>query len=366
MSKFVIPKRIKAYLKRLELSYLHDNDNARLEVVRNAYITIDEGTDSHADWGEVSYGHGFTLFLPSDSLQKVGNIGAQKEMAKVVLDDLRQCAESVRNEYIVSLDIDLFDLENPECANAVSPLGTPTLAPEGLGIWKHGYIRVFVSHKAEYKEEVGALKVGLHKYGIDCFVAHDTIEPLEEWEDQIRKSLFSMEILLTFITDNFSESNWTDQEIGVAIGRGIPIIPLKMQRKDPYGFIGRYQALRGNFDDIRATVELVHKTIAEKIDREGRLKTAAIEAFANSADYDEARDTFNVLSKYERFNDDEISRIVTGYNFNNQLYGSIYLDNKYQRFKKFLEKNSERQFTFVDGKVKEVSQDLDLADEIPF
>ena len=364
MPDFVIPKRIKAYLKRLELSYLHDNDNARLEVVRNAYITIDEGTDSHADWGDVSYGHGFTLFLPSESLQKVGNISAQKEMAKAVLDDLRQCAESVRNEHIVSLDIDLFDQENPECANAVSPLGAPTLAPEGLGIWKHGYIRVFVSHKAEYKEEVGALKAGLQKYGIDCFVTHDTIEPLEEWEDQIRKSLFSMEILLTFITDNFSESNWTDQEIGVAIGRGIPIIPLKMQRKDPYGFIGRYQALRGNLENIEGTIDLVHKTIAEKIDREGRLKTAAIEAFANSTNYDDARDTFDVLSKYEEFNDDEINRIVAGYNFNNQLYGAAYLNNQNQRFKKFLEKKSERQFSFVNGEVREVNLDLD--DEIPF
>ena len=32
MPDFVIPKRIKAYLKRLELSYLHDNDNARVWV----------------------------------------------------------------------------------------------------------------------------------------------------------------------------------------------------------------------------------------------------------------------------------------------------------------------------------------------
>ncbi len=45
--------------------------------------------------------------------------------------------------------------------------------------------------------------------------------------------------------DGFKESNWTDQEVGFAMGRGLPVFSIRFDQ-DPYGFIGRFQAFNGN------------------------------------------------------------------------------------------------------------------------
>jgi hypothetical protein len=61
-----------------------------------------------------------------------------------------------------------------------------------------------------------------------------------------------MDALLALLTEKFHESNWTDQEIGAAIGRQKLIIPLR-KGIDPYGFIGKYQGIKGygvTFGDV--------------------------------------------------------------------------------------------------------------------
>ena len=72
------------------------------------------------------------------------------------------------------------------------------------------------------------MKNELANYGIASFVAHKDIEPMWEWELEIRRALFSMDFLIALLTEEFSNSNWTDQEIGVAYGRRIPIIPIRI------------------------------------------------------------------------------------------------------------------------------------------
>lgn len=51
-----------------------------------------------------------------------------------------------------------------------------------------------------------------------------------------------MDAFLSMHTLGFSQSIWTQQEIGYAVGRGIKIIPFKMG-EDPTGFISKWQAL---------------------------------------------------------------------------------------------------------------------------
>ncbi len=85
----------------------------------------------------------------------------------------------------------------------------------------------------------------LSKYNISCFVAHEDIEPNEEWLKCIEDALMSMDIMLALVTENFDKSKWTCQEIGFALGRSIPIISIK-NGMDPFGFFGKKQAISGN------------------------------------------------------------------------------------------------------------------------
>lgn len=51
-----------------------------------------------------------------------------------------------------------------------------------------------------------------------------------------------MHAFIAIHTKGFSQSFWTQQEIGFAVGRGTKIISLKMG-EDPTGFISKHQAL---------------------------------------------------------------------------------------------------------------------------
>ena len=45
-------------------------------------------------------------------------------------------------------------------------------------------------------------------------------------EDEIEAALFSMDALVAVVTPGFVESKWADQEIGVAIGGSLLVIPV--------------------------------------------------------------------------------------------------------------------------------------------
>ena len=48
--------------------------------------------------------------------------------------------------------------------------------------------------------------------------------------------------LVALLHDGFKQSDWCDQEVGVAFGRSIPVAPVSIDI-DPYGFLGTFQAI---------------------------------------------------------------------------------------------------------------------------
>jgi hypothetical protein len=121
-------------------------------------------------------------------------------------------------------------------------------------IWGNSKLRIFLSHKAKYKIKTAKIQKELASFGIASFVAHNDIEPTREWQDEIENALHTMDILVALMTEGFQESNWTDQEIGFALGRKKQVIAVRMGT-DPYGFIGKYQAITATWDN--ATDEII-------------------------------------------------------------------------------------------------------------
>jgi hypothetical protein len=118
------------------------------------------------------------------------------------------------------------------------------------------FLRIFLSHDSKFKEFAGSLKRSFASYNVSCFVAHDDVEPTKPWQDEIEKALFSMDVLIPILTQDFSNSQWTGQEIGIAIGRGTSIVSVKCGSNPP-GFIGKFQAVNGTkreSDEIASNV----------------------------------------------------------------------------------------------------------------
>lgn len=123
-----------------------------------------------------------------------------------------------------------------------TPVGAPTAANPPKN-WRNAqYFRLFISHISTHKDKATRLKTCLELYGISGFVAHEDIHPTLEWQDEIERALHAMDAFLAIHTPGFSQSLWTQQEIGFAVGRGVKIISLGMG-EDPTGFIAKRQAL---------------------------------------------------------------------------------------------------------------------------
>ena len=119
-------------------------------------------------------------------------------------------------------------------------------------LWGDDYKRrkkIFLSHRAEYKKNVSKIKEQLEKEEISCFVAHDDIPPGSLWQDEIVKALSTMDIFIGFVTGEFHEGSWTDQEIGYAYNRDVPRIFVKLKRENPQGFVSTEQALKTTWDE---------------------------------------------------------------------------------------------------------------------
>jgi TIR domain len=117
-------------------------------------------------------------------------------------------------------------------------------APETADdLWPVGTVRVFISHLASRKKEVHELAKVLRAIGFSCFVAHDEIRPSRSWLREIERALRSCDLLVAYVTPKFAESDWTDQEVGWALGRDLVVIPVSVEGAMPNGFLGMYQAV---------------------------------------------------------------------------------------------------------------------------
>ena len=189
-------------------------------------------------------------------------------------------------------------------------------------LWGEGRIRAFISHKAEDKQLANEIKERLDDYGIASFVSHEDIEPMKEWVPEIERALLSMDLLIALLTEEFSESNWTDQEIGAAIGRKKVIIPVRIG-KDPYGFIGKYQAIQGSGKNAHQTCKEIVEflfTYDGDNDELGELgKEIFVAAVAQAGTFSQANYLAEFLPKIEILSPNQEESLIEAFNRNDQV-----------------------------------------------
>jgi len=176
-----------------------------------------------------------------------------------------------------------------------SSTSSPIVAAD-FPYWKHKQYKLFLSHISSYKKETAELQKSLEYYGISSFVAHEDIAPTKEWQSEIENALATMDGLAALLTPSFHESKWTDQEIGVAMGRSVQIIPIRLGI-DPYGFIGKFQGVQG----LGKTSDQLAKEIVEILIKNKTSEPAVISALIyslpESSSYAESKEKIELIEK---------------------------------------------------------------------
>jgi len=347
-SKHYLPSKVISYLKRLLVEYNSTGRTVLADTLMSARIYVVEEAE-YDNWNGGTYGHDVRLFLSESTLAKI-KVREQSAIAEEIVKDLNTCSEAIDNEFFRKVSFELNDENDPEYQQAVVLSQRAIINPDSLSIWEPNRIRLFISHRDTHKIAAKELAKTLKDYGISAFVAHDSIEPMTTWQQEILKGLETMEIMLAFVTDDFHESTWTNQEIGYALGRNIPVVSLKLQQSDPSGFIGNLQALKGRLDDIPSVVKDIYKLLADRLENKKRLQNALVLAFIQSSDFEEAKVRFTRLETHvTSLTEEETNEIIKGFCENDRLNEAYYLINQHQRLLRFLEKCTGKTFEISDN-----------------
>lgn len=184
--------------------------------------------------------------------------------------------------------------------------------------WRKGMLRLFVTHLAAHRAYAAQLQEALLRYGISSFVAHNDIEPTQEWQTQIETALATSEALAALLHPNFHQSNWVDQEIGFAMGRGLPVFSVRFGN-DPYGFIGRFQAFNGQGKTAEALAAELFDAYRKNKQTQRRMAEVLIGRFEESGSFADAKSWMNYLEELEIWEPSFSTRIGAAAKGNSQV-----------------------------------------------
>lgn len=187
--------------------------------------------------------------------------------------------------------------------------------------WNAGDLRVFISHLATHRQYAGELKESLAKFGFTSFVAHTDINPTAEWQSEIETALSTCEVLIALLHDGFSGSDWTDQEVGFAMGRRLPAFSVRFDQA-PYGFIGRFQAFNGNGKSTDSLAQEIFDALRSHKETHRRMSELIVSRFENSLSFANAKANMKLLEELEHWSKRYSNRIEKALESNSQINGS--------------------------------------------
>lgn len=125
----------------------------------------------------------------------------------------------------------------------------------------------FVTYVTEDKAKAGKVKQILEANNVTAFLFHDDLEVSTQWRTEILRHLDTSSGLIAIVTENFAKSFWTNQEVGMAIAKGLPIIPLMFSGSTALrGFIEMYQGVpvsESNLEEaVKSTIPIINKGVS--------------------------------------------------------------------------------------------------------
>ena len=186
-------KRLPRYLKRLATEYERNDMSTLAPVLADSKYELNFAV-SYDKWDGGQYGHDIIFHVP-DSLMGLIPLDQQSEIQSRISQDLNKASSSINNEYINEVHFEYAD----EKVTQDTIVDSKVMAR----LWEPNTLKLFISHRDTHKRHAHDLADSLKHFGISSFVAHDSIEPDEEWQKEIEKALQSMDVMLCLITENF-------------------------------------------------------------------------------------------------------------------------------------------------------------------
>ena len=177
----------------------------------------------------------------------------------------------------------------------------------------------------------GRIKRGLEYWGVDAFLAHEDIKPSKEWQEEIIENLRNCHVFMPLLTDHFRDSEWTDQESGMARIESKIIIPLSVDIQ-PYGFLGGYQAFKLDVGALDQSCEKILFVMRDHRELKTKVHDSFIRSFLGSTSFDEANARSKLLESLGPYSIRRVNEIIRGSLANSQIFDGFTAGPKVRQF----------------------------------
>lgn len=237
-----------------------------------------------------------------------------------------------RPEYVLEMAAEATDQTLIDLAEHCGFSTEPNQKRQGIDppFWRTGMFRLFLSHLSTQREVAASLQDEFLRYGISAFVAHNDIEPTVEWQTQIESALATCDSLLALLHQGFHTSNWTDQELGYAMGQGVPVFSVHYGQA-PYGFIGRFQAFSGRNKTASDLAREVFDGLRRHKQTQRLMSEVLVQQFEQSGSFAEAKTRITYLEELEVWEPSFNARIRAAAAANSQINGSYGVPQRVER-----------------------------------
>lgn len=223
---------------------------------------------------------------------------------------LAQSLESASDDDLLEI-AELLGIERPG-DDAPKSTQTPTRVSNPLF--------VFASHISAQRSYVGEIGDRMRVYGIELFVAHDSIPDDAKWHDEIEQALRNANAGVVLLHPGIVESLWCGQEIGWMLGREIPVIAVNLG-VTPFGPLGRQQAAPEKDPSAFAVSANIVGRLAKKPEVASSLATSLVDAIARSEHFADTDAIWTHLSTLS-LDGNQCAGLLSAVKSNDQVYGA--------------------------------------------
>lgn len=191
--------------------------------------------------------------------------------------------------------------------------------------WADQPLRLFFSHVHEDRVFVGKVKrLMADRFGTDVFVAHDDISPSKRWREVIKAGLNSCDALLALWHPRFHESQWCDQEVGWALGRNIPVVPIRPPNFDRSavrdGFMEEHHDFTlPDLHEWYVATRVLPVLLQDKRTHD-KAFAATVEALVGSSNFNHTRSLWQHIEREPVITSDQLRRLEYAVETNDQVY----------------------------------------------
>jgi len=184
-------------------------------------------------------------------------------------------------------------------------------------------IDIFLSYHRNNRDVAKTIKEKLEQRGMQVFMAPDDITGGSKFLSVMYKKIESCHAFIALISNDYPTSEYSDHEIGIALGFDKAVLPICIDEKTPYGFLREYHCVCSSDVDIEQKIQEIADTIMILTDTGKEYMDLLIHNLENTGSFVNANHWSKKLAKYSVFTSDQIVRIANARVSNDQIYNSF-------------------------------------------